>query len=127
MPKSVVGEVVLEFGKFWEWLQGHPNCIVSVATPEAVLYDHDDFHWHLGKEGQDTLLVQVLRGKDLVGEVLIASGTVTYVEIEEKGPEEFVFDCIVEADDGPYAAYSFTLSHGYDPGEQPETPGRWVH
>ena len=56
----------LAFDAFWTWLQAHPNCIIRAGTPEAVLYDDEDLHWHFTAEGSDTLVVQVLRGKRLV-------------------------------------------------------------
>jgi hypothetical protein len=118
--------IVLTFEKFWHWLQGHPNCILSVGTPDAVIYDQEEFHWHFAKEGDTTLLVQVMRGKELVGEILLPAGEVAFVEGAAKSNEEFVFECMVQGDEGPVAAYHFTLSHGYDP-EEPPPQGRWVH
>jgi hypothetical protein len=118
--------VVLTFDKFWHWLEGHPNCILAAGTPEAVIYDQDAFHWHFGKEGDTTLLVQVLHGKELVGELLIPLGEITHVEGAAKSKDEFVFECLMEGGEGPVAAYHFTLSHGYDP-EEPPPQGRWVH
>jgi hypothetical protein len=118
--------VVLTFEKFWHWLQGHPNCVLAAGTSEVVLYDQEDFHWHFGKEADGTLLVQVLRGKELVGELLLAAGDVTHVEGVAKSEDEFVFECIAEGSEGAMPAYQFTLSHGYDPEESPPQ-GRWVH
>ena len=48
----------------------HPNCIVRAGTPEAIMYDDEDLHWHFAVEGTSTLLVQVLRGKRLMGWML---------------------------------------------------------
>ena len=118
---------VVPFETFWKWLQGHPNCIVSAGTPEAVLYDHDDFHWHFGAEGEEgAQLIQLIRGKNLVGELVIDARSVTYVQIEHKGEEEYLFDCVEENTEGAVAAYTFTLSHDYDP-EEAAPQGRWVH
>ena len=125
-PKLPLPSNVIPFDKFWKWLLGHPNCILSAGTPEAVLYDDEDFHWHLGAEEEDTMLVQVLRGKQILGEVLIAFRSVAYVQAEQKGEEEHVFECIVEAESERVAAYHFTLSHGYTT-EEAATKGRWVH
>lgn len=125
-PKLALAGNVLSFDVFWKWLQGHPNCIVSVGTPEVVLYDHEDFHWHLGSEEGGGLLVQVIRGKNVVGELVLDPSTVAYVQSESKGPEEFLFECVEQADGEVVVAYSFTLSHDYDPGEVAKE-GRWVH
>ena len=64
----------LPFDAFWSWLQAHPNCIIRAGTPEAVLYDDDDLHWHFSAEGPDTFLVQLQRGKKLVGEMMVIVG-----------------------------------------------------
>ena len=121
--------VVLPFDQFWRWLQGHPNCILNAGTPEAVLYDCDDFHWHFGTEGEENLLVQVIRGKILIGEIIIPRGSVAYVQGEARGEEEHLFECFMETEAGPVAAYYFVLSHGYSAEELASTSrqGRWVH
>ena len=126
-PKLPLSANVLPFDKFWKWLQGHPNCILSAGTPEAVLYDDEDFHWHFSVEEDNTLLVQVLRGKAMIGEIAIAPRNISYVQSESKGEEEFVFECVAETESEPIAAYHFTLSHDYSPEEVPSKPGRWVH
>ena len=54
----------MSFQKFWTWLQGHVNCIVRAGTPEAVLFDHEDFHWTVFAEDETTFLVQVARAQD---------------------------------------------------------------
>jgi hypothetical protein len=120
---------MLSFDEFWQWLLGHPNCIISVGTPDAVLYDHDDFHWQLEADGKGEMLVQIVHGKQLVGEVVIPKGVITHVAAEEREEGEFLFECFVEGPQGPVASYAFTLSHGFsvedDPADRP--PGRWVH
>ena len=118
----------LSFDEFWDWLQGHPNCVISVGTPDAVLYDHDDFHWHLERDGQSESLVQVIHGKLLVGEVLIPGGLVTHVQANEGDEDEFLFECFVEGPQGPVASYAFTLSHSMSAEDEPPArSGRWVH
>ena len=118
---------VMPFDKFWTWLQTHPNCILNAGTPEAVLYDADDYHWHFGNE-DGTLLVQVMRGKALVGEILIDPHAITYVQSERRGEEEYVFDCVAETEDEPMVAYYFTLTHDFDtPEASPAKKGRLVH
>jgi len=125
-PKLPLAPNVVPFDKFWKWLQGHPNCVLAAGTPEAVLYDDEDLHWHFGAEEDGTLLVQVIRGKTLLGEIAIAAETISYVQSEAKGDEEVVFECVSETETEPLVAYHFTLSHDYSP-EENVKPGRWVH
>lgn len=126
MPDSVV----LSFDEFWQWIQGHPNCILSIGTPDAVLYDHDDFHWTFTQqvvEGHEELVVQVIRGKSLIGEVLLPRGALTHVQGEEREEGEYTFECFVETPEGPVASYYFAMSHGYTPDEPRQGGGSWVH
>ena len=118
--------LTLAFEPFWSWLATHPNCIVRAGTPETVLYDDDDLHWHFASEGSTTRLVQVLRGKRLVAELLVEPEEVSYVQGaagEEEG--EFLFELIAESETEQAVSWFFVLSHGYDT-ESGSTPGR-VH
>lgn len=118
--------LTLAFEPFWSWLTTHPNCIVRAGTPETVLYDDDDLHWHFASEGSTTRLVQVLRGKRLVAELLVEPEEVSYVQGaagEEEG--EFLFELIAESETEQAVSWFFVLSHGYDT-ESGSTPGR-VH
>lgn len=126
-PKHVSpAATTLPFEKFWSWLQAHANCILRAGTPEAVLFDHDDYHWHLAAEDEATLLVQLVRGKDLVGEMILAAGEVAYVQCEPAENEEFIFECIIENEASREVAYHFAMAHGYDETEAPSTR-RWTH
>lgn len=116
----------LPFEKFWAWLQAHPNCILRAGTPEALLVDDDDLHWHFAFEGADTLLVQLIRGKKLLGELAVAPSGVSYVQVQRNEGEEVVFELISETEQSRLAAYHFVLSHGYDE-QETVTPGRWTH
>lgn len=124
---------VIGFEEFWQWIQGHTNCIISAGTPDTVIYDHDDFHWSFGREvgpdGQEDLLVQLVRGKQLVGEMLIPHGRMTHVQAEQRGEDgEVLFECFEESTEGTLPSFYFTLSHGYDePDEREPRQGRWVH
>lgn len=120
----------LPFDAFWNWVITHPNCILRAGTPEAVLYDDDDLHWHFTTEETATLLVQVLRGKRLVGEMLLDPEQVTYVQgVAGQREDEHVFELITESETDRVAAYFFVLVHGYEDEDEDElsfTPGR-VH
>ncbi len=116
----------LPFSTFWSWLLAHPNCILRAGTPEAVLYDDDDLHWHFAAEGERTLLVQVLRGKTLVGELLLEPDQVSYVQaVPPERPDENTFELMSDGEGESFAAYFFVLAHGYEE-EAAHTPAR-VH
>jgi hypothetical protein len=115
----------LAFDVFWNWLTAHHGCILSAGTPEAVIYDDDDLHWAFGVEDDGALIVQVLHGKRVVGELFLDSEQVAYVEWgagERDG--EFAFDLISESESDRLSAYHFVLAHGY---EEHEPRGGRVH
>lgn len=105
----------LTFDEFWEWLIRHPNCILRAGSRDCVIYDDEDYHWHFAVEAPDMPLVQVIRGKRLVGELFIPSDEVAYVQgtLGEVEGEQ-VFDLIVEGESERAVACFFVLSHGYD-------------
>lgn len=116
----------LPFDTFWNWAITHPNCILRAGTPEAVIYDDDDLHWHFATEGAGTLLVQVLRGKRLIGELLLDPEQITYVQgVAGQHDDEHVFELISETEKDRVVAYFFVLTHAYED-ERTFTPGR-VH
>src|SRR5438046_9339527 len=95
----------LSFQAFWTWLQAHPNCILRAGTPEVVLYDDDDLHWHFAVEGDDTRVVQLIRGKTLVGEIVVAPGDITYVQgVAREAEDEYMFELTSETESGRVAA-----------------------
>ena len=116
----------LSFDKFWSWLQGHRNCILSAGTTQSVLYDSEDFHWHFGSE-DGTLLVQVLRGKELVGEILLEPQMISYVQSIRHSEDEYEFDCVSELESEPMVICYFTMSHEYDAQEGQPKKGRLMH
>ena len=118
----------LSFDAFWSWLVAHPNCILRAGTPEAVLYDDDDLHWHFASEDAETLLIQVIRGKRFVGELLIRPEQVTYVQGQDAERDgEYSFEAIAETESERFAAYFFVLTHGYDEEEQTSPRQGRVH
>lgn len=121
--------LTLTFETFWTWVVAHPNCILRAGTPESVLYDEEDFHWHFAAEGPHTLLVQVIRGKRLVGELLVEPEQVAYVQGAAGDREdEFVFELVAESEDDRVVSYFFVLAHGYDVEEvEPTHPHSRVH
>ena len=117
----------LPFEKFWKWLTGHANCIVRAGTPEVVLVDHDDFHWTLLTEDEHTLVVQLGRAKDLVGEILVFPQDIAYVQVEPTEADgEWLFECIVDNEKAREVAYHFVMAHEYDDGEH-RREEKWTH
>ena len=104
----------LSFQAFWDWLQQHTNCILRAGTPEASLYDDDDLHWYVGPD-RGALVVQAIRGKRLMGEIVVEPDRVAYVDdLGEEREGEHTFEAISETRTERLAAYSFVLSHGVD-------------
>jgi hypothetical protein len=126
LSRTDTSAVTLPFEKFWSWLQAHSNCVLRAGTPEVVLFDHDDYHWHLGAEDESVLLVQLIRGKDLVGEIVVLSSEISYVQCEAGDTEEFVFECVVDSEAAREVAYHFVMAHGYE-GDGEREGGRWRH
>jgi len=117
----------LPFEKFWKWLTGHANCIVRAGTPEVVLVDQDDFHWTLLAEDEHTLVVQLGRAKDLVGEILVFPQDIAYVQVEPTETDgEWLFECVVETEKAREIAYHFVMAHEYDDGEH-RREEKWTH
>ena len=112
----------LPFDAFWSWLLLHPNCIVRAGTVDAVLYDDDDLHWHFAVDGA-TVYVQVIRGKRLLGELILDSERVSYVEdLGEEREGEWAFELISESETDRVALYYFILTHGFEDDEEESPP-----
>ena len=119
----------LTFDKFWAWLAGHVNCIVRAGTPEAALFDHEEFHWTLTAEDERTFVVQVARGKELVGEMVVYPAEIAYVQTEPGEQEgEWLFECIVEGENAREVAYHFLMAHEYEADHRATTGAeKWKH
>lgn len=116
----------LPFDVFWAWLTTHPNCILRAGAGDAVIYDDEPYHWHFAAEGNEMLLVQVVRGKRMVGELFIDPERVTYVQSTPGDVEgEFPFELVSETGGERYVQYYFVMTHGYEEAESPD-PSR-VH
>jgi hypothetical protein len=117
-------EHTIDLADFWAWLMTHPNCILRAGTPEAVVYDDQDIHWAFGVEEPETLVVQAVRGKRPLGEILVVPEQVAWVKGFTGDLEgEYIFELMSESDAEPFAAYFFVMSHGLDD----EDPGTKVH
>lgn len=106
-------EITLTLTDFWGWLTSHPNCILRVGTPEAVIYDDDGLHWLFAMEEPDTMVIQAVRGKRLAAEILIAQEQVASVRGLDGDIEgEYVFEMMAEGEPEPFAAYYVVMAHG---------------
>lgn len=117
----------LSFEQFWLWLGAHHNCIVRGGTPDVLLFDHEDYHWHLFTEDDGAYIVQLVRGKELVGELVVVANDIAYVQSEPNEHDEHVFECIVESAEHRDSAYQFVMAHPFDEADQPPTARRWTH
>jgi hypothetical protein len=116
----------ISFEKFWQWLGGHVNCILRAGTPEAVLFDHEDFHWTIASEDDQTLIIQLARGKELVGEMVVFPSEIAYVQMEPTEQDgEWVFECVVEGENAREVAYHFVMAHEYETVEH--KTDKWTH
>ncbi|HEX9735568.1 MAG TPA: hypothetical protein VGG06_26680 [Thermoanaerobaculia bacterium] len=110
----------LPFDSFWQWLVSHPNCILRAGTPEAVLYDDDDLHWHFASYDGGTFGVQVLRGKRYAGEIYLDPEQVAYVQgVPGEADGEHEFELISETETDRTVVYFFVLAHGYEDDTEP--------
>ena len=112
----------LSFEAFWAWVMSHPNCILRAGTRDAVIFDDDDFHWHFSVDSAAGLLVQVIRGKRLVGEILLPRQEIAYVQGvlgDQEG--EFVFELVSGDESAQSPAFFFVLTHEYELQDDPDT------
>lgn len=127
-PTSQFPTPTLDFEVFWQWVVAHPNCLLRAGATDSVLYDDDDFHWRFGPDSEETLLVQVLRGKRLVGEILVQPDRIAYVQTFAGDHEgEHVFELISETESERFAAYFFVLTHGFEDEDDDPASGRAIH
>ena len=85
-----------------------------------------DYLPHKMNEDEFTQILQLVRGKELVGEIVVLSSDIAYVQCNSPEGDEYVFECIVETPAVREAAYHFVMSHEYDEGESP-SGRRWTH
>jgi hypothetical protein len=119
MPVTVETGATLAFDRFWRWLKRHPNCILRAGTPDAYLFDADDLHWHLDEDEDRTPSVQLLRGKQLLGEILIEARDILFVQAlpDPDGDEgQFLFELVGGTAAEPSPLYHFVLAHAFEEG-----------
>jgi hypothetical protein len=117
MPVTVETGATLAFDRFWRWLKRHPNCIVRAGTPDSFLYDAEDLHWHLDEDEDRTPTVQLLRGKQMLGEILIEVREILFVQAlpDPDGEQgQYVFEIVGGGGEEPAPLYHFVLAHRFD-------------
>lgn len=117
MPMSQAQPAPLTFERFWRWLQDHANCLLRVGTPSATLFDHEDLHWDFFDDEEGMGVVQLVRGKVLVGELLIEKEHVALVQpqLDLEAPQQgqWVFE-LMGGEKSPFPGCYFLMSHGLD-------------
>jgi hypothetical protein len=78
-------------------------------------------------EDDTTYVIQLARGKELVGELLVFPTEIAYVQVEPSEHEgEFLFECVTETADAREVAYHFVLAHEYDDAAHVKSE-KWTH
>ncbi len=117
MAVTVETGTTVAFDRFWRWLERHANCILRAGTPDAFLYDADDLHWHLDEDEDRVPAVQLLRGKQLLGEIAIEARDVLFVQARPDPDGEdgqTLFEIVAGGGEEPFPVYHFVLAHGFD-------------
>lgn len=117
MSVTVETGSTLTFDKFWRWLKRHPNCILRAGTPDATLFDQEDLHWHLEEDEDRVPLVQLLRGKQLLGELAIEVREVLFVQAVPDPDGEaghYLFELWGGGGEEAFAVYHFAMAHALD-------------
>jgi hypothetical protein len=116
----------LTLDAFWRWASAHYNCIIRAGSDSSVLYDQPYLHWHLLQEREGMLVAQLVRGKDLVAELVVDPRNVMYVESRPDEEDQVLFELIVEMQGEAVPFYHFLMAHGYD--DDQDLPSRgWTH
>lgn len=108
----------LPFERFWRWLKDHRHCILEAGTTQVSLFDFEDFHWEFTQEDEGRVVAQLIRGKNLVGEIVIDPSTITYVQAspDTEGADrgQWIFEAMSGSRDEESVAAYFVLSHGLE-------------
>ena len=118
MSLTVQSGATLSFDRFWGWLKRHPNCILRAGTPDSWLYDQDDLHWQLAEGPERHPSVQLMRGKQVLGEIALDVRDVAFVQAtvdsEEEGERRWLFEVVGGDRAEPYPVYHFVVAHGME-------------
>lgn len=111
-------EQTLSFTAFVLWVQEHTNCILSAGWAGATLFDHADLHWDLYEEEDRRFIVQLVKGKALIGELVVEGREVNEVTIgpdpEAASQGHYVAELFSDVASGREVLGHFVLSHGIE-------------
>jgi hypothetical protein len=117
MSVTVQSGSTLAFDRFWRWLKQHPNCVLRAGTSDVWLYDQEDLHWHLDEDPDRNPTVQLVQGKQLVGEIVLDVRDALFVQATPEGDAadgHFLFEVVGGGREEPYPVYHFLVAHGLD-------------
>lgn len=121
----------LSIEEFWRWLVEHPNCILRVGSADVSLFDLDELHWGFEEDGDGNRIVQLLRGKSLVGELVLDVRDARYVQWmpdqESSDRGYYLFEIVAGPKEEAYAVYHFLMAHGLDHQEMSHPVNRLKH
>jgi hypothetical protein len=129
METEVESGATLTFERFWKWLHAHKTCIIRAGASDTFLYDDEDLHWQLEEDPDRSPVVQLCRGKQILGEVEIDLRDILFVQATpapEDNPSYVLFEAIGGPKEEPYALYHFLLAHGFEE-EEPVHRNVWKH
>jgi len=108
----------LTLERFWRWLSEHPNCVIRAGTPDSTLFDFEDYHWEFHEEEEGHAIAALIRGKNLVGELVIDKTSALFVQssIDVEAPQSghWMFEIIGGGKDEPLPVAFFVMSHGLE-------------
>jgi len=108
----------LTFDRFWRWLMDHPNCVVRVGSDDCALIDHDDFHWDFLEEEEGNVIIQLVKGKALVGELIVQRRDVLFVQasldVESAAQGYWLFELIGGPKEETFTVAHVLVSHGME-------------
>ncbi len=129
MSVSVQAGATMTFEKFWRWLKHHVNCILRAGSSEVWLYDQEACHWHLEEDDERNPTVQLVWGKNVVGEMVLDVREVVFVQAmpdpESDQPSQFLFEVVGGEREEPQPIYHFLVAHGFE--DEEGHPGQLKH
>ena len=108
----------LTFERFGRWLLDHPTCVVRAGSEQCLLLDHDDFHWDFLEEEDGHVIVQLVKGKALVAELIISRRDVQFVQAsidpENATAGYWLFELIGGPKEDAFTVAHVLMSHGME-------------
>ena len=112
-PLAVPTQTV-EFDEFWTWLQGHFNCVLRAGTHDMAVFDDESLHWRFSGYDAESCLIQVGKGKVVLAEMALYPVRISYVQVTELGPDEFLYEMVYDENGVKEVTYFVVLAHDFD-------------